>query len=343
MKGNLVCFDQCAWIELSETYHGHINTPKHRRLLLDIIDLAKSRKALFPVTFERYFETIKPLDTGRRLKLAEFMTRLSGCLCLGPNDDRLLRKECYNLTLDRLNLPNQKHVFPDTILGIGLKGIFHISYKWIREDGSVIVPSKEENEKMRNLEEYLDSPVFFIKALSDTIDDSISLRDAVKETQDEYRYFVKQYVDNLDKDYEMIKEKGIDWLEYKRIKQNRFFCETIFPQLNRILRELDIKYEQLVPHPSPAKDWDEFYSDLPSVHTMLTLLDERDRIRKRMDDPNDINDVSFLSYCIPYGSVVVTDQKWADICRYKKLDRKFETTIMSVSEMVDRSIEPPKV
>lgn len=337
MRGNVICLDQCAWIELSRAYHGEVGEPQQRRVLRDMIALAKDNTALFPITYERFFETNKPKERDKRVKLAEFMVGLSRGLTFGPIGNRLVKKECHNLFVDRLSLSNPKYSFPLTLMGFGFLGILDMGLKWEKIDGKG-GEFDSETDKKEKVEEYLNSKEFLIKALSDTVDDTISFKETFLGIQKECIEFTENHILDLKKDREMIDRNHMNWEDYKKMKQRQLFKDLVVPVAEEILGELKIKEEDLVLQGSPSKDWEDFYSKLPSVYTMLELFDERDRIMKGVNDPNDVHDVSFLSYCIPYASVVVTDKKWAAICRHKKLDSFFGTKIINLNEFLEGSI-----
>jgi hypothetical protein len=342
MRGSVVCLDQCAWIALSNIRNGehpfNNNKPSesnHKRLFRNVVELYKRQDTFFPITFERQIETLKPESPERRIELAKFMVALSSCMTLGPNDERLLMREIHNYLVDNHHLPNKKYIFPYTIMNVGLLGLLdgHIESKKGKDD----VLSPEERADIQKVNDYMKSPECMVKVLSDTFDESVNIRDPfIKDVKKDLESDAKKNFDALRRDLENNRELGRSWQEYRNIRSRDFFVDTIIPVTISVFKELGFNENNLLPESEKMwSTWDEFYANIPSAYITSKLVDERDRRRCRVDDPNDYLDVSFLAYAIPYGSVVVTDEKWAEISRFQKLDEQFDTKILSVSEFVN--------
>jgi hypothetical protein len=73
----------------------------------------------------------------------------------------------------------------------------------------------------------------------------------------------------------------------------------------------------------------------PLVCAIPSRWVEREMRRLRHANPqkqwegNDLNDVMALSVAVPYCNVVITERQWADFVGVAKLDRRFDTTVIS--------------
>lgn len=56
---------------------------------------------------------------------------------------------------------------------------------------------------------------------------------------------------------------------------------------------------------------------------------ERDELRSREIDANDVMDVSFLSVAIPYCDIIVTEQFWVDLAKRNRLDQAYCTILLT--------------
>lgn len=72
-----------------------------------------------------------------------------------------------------------------------------------------------------------------------------------------------------------------------------------------------------------------FFEEIPTLNTEIELVTQRDEHWDRRVDPNDMVDVSVLSVAIPYCDIVVTERFWADLAKRKKLDKKYDTVVLS--------------
>jgi len=73
------------------------------------------------------------------------------------------------------------------------------------------------------------------------------------------------------------------------------------------------------------------FENVPSIDVQLELITARDRNIGKDVDPNDFEDISFLSVAIPYCDIVVTENSWSDYAVRKQLqlDVKYSTVILS--------------
>lgn len=65
-----------------------------------------------------------------------------------------------------------------------------------------------------------------------------------------------------------------------------------------------------------------FVADVPSVDVATRLFMARDRNRDARTDRNDMKDMFFLEQPIPYGNLVVTENRWAALAASERLDER---------------------
>jgi len=338
MLGRTICLDQCAWIELIDTYYGQKKSRNHENLLLIIKGLSEEKKALFPLSLERLVETIACQNPVKRHRSAEFMFRLCKGMTIGPYDNQLLKKECYNFVIDLFHLDRKKHIFPDTIMHCGALGFYDADavLDVVPKNGFKCVPDDQKESIVKEINEYADSPEFFIKALSDTFDNA-SLNSSFQKFKKEFveRHDYKRKMSSLvEQRDEQVKINRISWDDIRIQYQKNIFFEDVFPMICDYIIQFNLGVDKLDFPESRYPCWDDFFANVSSVFVRLNLMDERDRQRNRIDDLNDLHDVSFLSYSIPYGSVVVTDKKWAAISRHLGYEDRFKTKIFSIGELI---------
>jgi hypothetical protein len=78
--------DQLHWIELASAIHGGPRFPEMPAVLEALRHAQASGYACFPLSYAHYRETRKRRDSDQRLRLAKFMSELSGSMTVAPLD-----------------------------------------------------------------------------------------------------------------------------------------------------------------------------------------------------------------------------------------------------------------
>ena len=68
---------------------------------------------------------------------------------------------------------------------------------------------------------------------------------------------------------------------------------------------------------------------VPTLDVLVTLETERDENLPRKPHENDLADLAALSVAIPYCDIVVTEKHWANVAKRNKLNRKYDTCILT--------------
>ena len=61
----------------------------------------------------------------------------------------------------------------------------------------------------------------------------------------------------------------------------------------------------------------------------IRLMLARDRNAQHRTHHNDLKDLVFLQSAIPHGNIVVTENSWAHLARSERMDKQYETEILS--------------
>lgn len=86
---------------------------------------------------------------------------------------------------------------------------------------------------------------------------------------------------------------------------------------------------------SPAEGMRAFVAGLPSVDTLATLREWKHRDLNHQWDQHDQADLLSLAVAIPYADVVVTERRWAHLCRASGLAGKYATQVGAIRDMDD--------
>lgn len=84
------------------------------------------------------------------------------------------------------------------------------------------------------------------------------------------------------------------------------------------------------------KDIEDLLDDIPTARCFLTLIYHRDSQLQRPIQTNDFNDIWFLTLAIPYSDIVVTERMWVSIATRAKLDKKYDTELLSSIQQLEQ-------
>lgn len=106
------------------------------------------------------------------------------------------------------------------------------------------------------------------------------------------------------------------------------YARNLIVSLAPDLTNLSAKYRK---SPEELIDILGMFENVPTLNVQLELATARDRNLNKPVDPNDIEDISFLSVAIPYCDIVITENSWADYATRKQLqlNKKYNTIILS--------------
>jgi hypothetical protein len=85
-RTTIIYLDQNKWIDLSRAYYGMAEGQKFQHVLTKIQSAVLSKNAIFPLSFQHYFETNKSSNLEQRRRLAKVMAELSQGICISPQE-----------------------------------------------------------------------------------------------------------------------------------------------------------------------------------------------------------------------------------------------------------------
>lgn len=144
--------------------------------------------------------------------------------------------------------------------------------------------------------------------------------------------FMNQYQENN-------KEPGIrtiEWYRNRKLKtilhvcqetMDVYFSESQCSRINKYISEHCTCYHG----DKGPREKEEVFQRLPTFYTNCALLYKDVNMYPEdssMDD-NDFIDMLYLSVAIPYCDIVVTEKKWVSLAKQAKLDKLYDTTLLS--------------
>jgi len=323
MNRSIICLDQNAWIQLARIFYGNDGDPSVAKLPTKMFELANQGSHVFPISFERLHETQKISNVERRKRLARFMIDLSDGFTIGPADKRTIPLECYNYLVDLHCLPKLKYDIGEEIIGKGISGIFGARGE--------LIPNKPDAEPI---------PVDRRKEIIDYFNSNEVLFDIISGKNEELRRSSLETIKSIHDEGRRKMEKNLAEIPSGMDKRKRhlgalsnFLMDSILPIMTMEALKLGIPFDGSAKPKSKIKSPEEFLRQIPSAYVSFELSHARDKQCCGKVMENDFNDISFLSYAIPYASVVVTERTWVQIAKRLKLDTLYGSVIISVSEM----------
>jgi len=324
MRRNIVCLDQNAWIELSRIFYGDSKDESARSLPSRLFDLAHQGSHIFPISFERLHETQKDSNRERRIRLARFMVDLSDGLTMGPAYKRTIPLECRNHLTMYHCLPRKLLDVGESIIGKGLAGIFGAE--------AALVPSKPDAEPLpRELE----------KIILSHVNSNEFLFQAISGENEELRRELLMVTKSIHDEAIIVMQENLAKIPPRMDKQKRhdqalskFFVDSILPIMAKEAMKVEIPLNGSIKKTPPAESPEQFLRrSVPSAYVSFELGHARDKGRGGRVLENDFNDISFLSYAIPYAKIVVTERGWVQLARQLKLDKMYGSHLLPVSKI----------
>jgi hypothetical protein len=312
----VLCLDMNHWINLGKVHYGR----DADRELFDALDSIRqgvaSGRLIVPVLQANVLEASEAVqrDRAQRRRLAEFMIDLSGNTCV-VHPRQLLRIETER-AVQKHFLQQRVDAFPrERLVRWGVHDAVRTTA--VGPDGAGI-----------------------LRALG---------QDAVTGVAPELAVLLPQLMDEAHLEPEMSVLAIVDALSAESIAEGRRIDQRAAAALERaresdratrlrillgedagtlrsVLDEMEIRHEDF-------SRWldvhiETFIADVPSVNVPTRLLMARDRDRTARIDRNDMKDMFFLEQAIPYGNIVVTENRWAALAAAESLDEQYATRVL---------------
>jgi hypothetical protein len=218
----------------------------------------------------------------------------------------------------------KKFGFPQTnlrnvVIGRGISHILGAKPTLVRRDASV--PDLPADIK-KQLLDLMNSPETLLWLLTHP-----KISEQARHIRQGYSDIVKKMEEIRTKNA-FIKDNNLRY----RVCMADFLINVIGKWLADIIIELNLPKESIIsPKPTRA-EIDELFQSMPTSYCLFTLSQRRDQSMERPIEENDLNDIWALSMAIPYCDIVVADSMFATIARHAKLDKLYNTLILSSAE-----------
>lgn len=317
-KCNVIYLDQKDWIYLARQYHRLSSRRKGEKLSDVVLAASERNSAIFPLSLVHFDETLHRLNKRSRTRLASFMIQVSKGYTMFPGGNVFMEMECRQAARKKLGLPSMN--LNRFVIGKGISHMVGARGELVRKPGTKGPELSEELKKQ--ILEYVESPRAMMELLK--------IQDLAK-----HALLIKQAHLEAVKKMEQIRKKNLhitdNNLRY-RVCLVDFLVYEIGPWLAKMHVELNLPKDAIVDESWTQRDFLEFFESMPSSFCLFTLSYRRDQLIQRPIDVNDINDIWALSMAIPYCDIVVTESMWVSIARQSKLDKKYDTVILSSTE-----------
>jgi hypothetical protein len=293
----IVYLDQNKWIDLSRAYHRMPGAQKFQHVLEKIQKAVSNKSAIFPLSFQHYYETNKNSDLEQRKRLASVMAEISQGIAISPQE-RMLQWELIEALGKLYNAPISKM---PPVFGYGFPCAFGISVS---------------EKQFKQIQDKITSPDATFHLLmeadnsefNDWVEDFKTTHTNLVSRLEEFRKKVKT-LNKLSRKHAYIVHHAIA-LEEEITESLSYF--------NRTPEELfSIGAEKL----------DSFWEKVPTLNVEIELAVARNEHWDRDIEPNDITDISFLSVAIPYCDVLVVEKYFHNLIKQKGLDKKYKTQV----------------
>ena len=311
LKPLIVYLDQNKWIDLVKARVGHAEGQKYQVVLEKIYDVVERDKAIFPLSWLHFVETRKKRDLKKRKELAEVMAEVSQGIAIIP------KSQIMNWELQRAIA----WVFGETpsplpaVYGYGMSMIFGRNFleKEMnkRPDGN----SDDLRKRARAILSSKEATVSFLVG-----DDEKFTTKIVRGLEE----INKQFVVKMEKSREDDRGRTDDLQE--RVYMGILTLE-IQPKLIQALGYYGKTMNDLFA--LGLENIRKLFHDIPTIDVEIELALILNKHWDRKFKVNDTADVAFASISIPYCDVVVTEVFLKTLAMRQKIDKKYNTAILS--------------
>jgi hypothetical protein len=312
----IVYLDQNKWIDLSRAYHGMPEGKEFQPALTKIQSAVLNKSAIFPLSFQHYFETNKDPDLERRRRLARVMAELSQGICISPQE-RMMQWELERALAQLFN--EQSPEIPPTF-GYGIPCAFGFSLIVKDQSGNYVALPKEQSEQIRDGITSFDATFNLLME-----DDNVEFHDWAQEFQITHNNLAGK----LEEFRKTVRKLG-------KLSRKRAYivhlATALEEEITKVLGYFDKTPEDLFS--IGAEKLDAFWENIPTLDVEIELNVSRNEHWDRKIESNDATDIAFLNVAIPYCDVLVLEKYFHNLARNSKLDKKYNTRIIkSLSDL----------
>ncbi|MBX3037385.1 MAG: hypothetical protein KF758_10805 [Anaerolineales bacterium] len=310
-KTLIVYLDQNKWIDLAKAQVGRADGQKYQAVLEKITEVVDQGKAIFPLSWIHFVETRKKHNLKKRKELAKVMAEISQGIAIVP------KSKIMNWELERaiaMAFGETPSPMP-SVFGYGMSMIFGRNFI----------------EKEMNSQLHLKTPYLVDRAKSVLSDKEATVSFLVGDDEDLNSKVVNGLRD--------INEPFVAKMEKSRKQDKRDnddFQERLY--LAVLTKELQPKLIALLGnHGKTVSDFfslgldnvRKFFHDVPTLDIEIGLALSLNKHWDRKLKVNDTSDIAFACISIPYCDVVVTEVFLRTLVMRQKLDKKYDTKVIS--------------
>lgn len=310
-KTTIVYLDQNKWNDLSNAYYGLTQGRKFQHVLEKIQTAVSNKSAVFPISFEHWFETHKDPDRERRKRLAVVMSEISRGVSISPQSK--IRR--WEFTQELGKAFHKTYPSMPSVFGIGIP--FALGKELIIRDesgNSVLMPEKFYLE----VNELLASSETIISFLVGN-DEATNL-----EAIEQYNNSQAELVGRVESFREKAKQSG------KAAHRRAYIANLTIAIQDELIEALGLYHKTMDDFLNLGRDViTSIYKNCPTVDTEITIVTTRNEQWDKKVKANDSVDIAFLTTAIPYCDIVVTEKFWGTLAKQKKLHQKYKTHFFS--------------
>lgn len=312
----VLCLDMNQWIYLARVHYGRDTDAELVGALESIRNGVASGRLIVPVMQANVLEASEAVqrDRARRRRLAEFMIGLARNWCI-VHPRQLLQMEVERAV--------RKHFLQEDVGEFARERLV----RWGVHDAvrtTATAPDGEETLRSLGSDALAGIPPELVAALPKLLEQAhlepemsvVAIVDALSsESIAEGRRIDERAAATLDRARKSDRATRLRILMGEDAGELRSAVDAMRVHREDFSRWLDVHLEA-------------FVADVPSVDVATRLFMARDRNRDAKIDRNDMKDMFFLEQSIPYGNLVVTENRWAALAASERLDERYATDVV---------------
>jgi hypothetical protein len=304
----VLCLDYNKWIDLARAHYQRPDGSQWVAALDQIRVAVVAGKLLVPIMPSNLHEAAEPMNEDRRKRAADFMVETSGNTCWMHSvttslleAERAVRKHFLGHSTLAAIRPNLLH------WGMDMAAAGYPLDVYIADESASAIA----NQVLREPEF---SKAFLAHALS-------------RETIHRHRENSIQAAERMaqvratNAPLPPARRRALEMLSL-------FEAGAFAERIQFILGSLDVPFPTFMEWLKTGRNLLELTGDMPGIDTQFTIVEARDRNSQDKSQANDFKDVELLKQAIPYGNIVVTENRWAHLAN-AGLAKKYGTRVIA--------------
>lgn len=304
----LLCLDTKDWIALGQAYHQRPHGQRFQRALDAVREGTRNGRLVVPLLSTPIFEAVGSTDPTRRERFVRFIVELSGNRSMLPHTS-LQPAELRNAVRRLYQGGTAVEEVREAVIHWGVGGAFGETELSIPMSGNPIIDQRCRAALL--------SPEASVLTILRARGNGTyaSLRTSESETM--------QTVASV-----RAQDAALESATRERIECENWL-ESVVLILVDALAHLRIDRQEFMSWLGQGENLQRFCRCIPSTDIVLTLMFSRDRDPNAATDQNDGLDWRYLQTTIPYGNIVLTENKWAHHANQNGLSERYGVRIMA--------------